>query len=30
VAAFNATTLDELWKVNVGTGFNAPASGLVW
>jgi alcohol dehydrogenase (cytochrome c) len=24
VAAFDATTLDELWKVNVGTGFNAP------
>jgi alcohol dehydrogenase (cytochrome c) len=24
VAAFDATTLDELWKINVGTGFNAP------
>ena len=24
VAAFDATTLDELWKVNVGAGFNAP------
>jgi alcohol dehydrogenase (cytochrome c) len=24
VAAFDATTLDELWKVNVGSGFNAP------
>ena len=24
VAAFDATTLDELWRVNVGTGFNAP------
>jgi glucose dehydrogenase len=23
-AAFDATTPDELWKVNVGTGFNAP------
>jgi len=24
VAAFDATTLDELWKLNVGSGFNAP------
>jgi alcohol dehydrogenase (cytochrome c) len=24
MAAFDATTLDELWKVNVGSGFNAP------
>jgi alcohol dehydrogenase (cytochrome c) len=24
VAAFNDTTLDELWKVNVGSGFSAP------
>jgi alcohol dehydrogenase (cytochrome c) len=24
VAAFDATTLDELWKINVGAGFNAP------
>ncbi len=24
VAAFDDTTLDELWKVNLGTGFNAP------
>jgi len=24
VAAFDATTLDELWHINVGTGFSAP------
>jgi alcohol dehydrogenase (cytochrome c) len=24
VAAFDATTLDELWKINVGSGFSAP------
>ena len=24
VAAFDDTTLDELWKVNIGTGFTAP------
>jgi alcohol dehydrogenase (cytochrome c) len=24
VAAFDDTTLDELWKVNVGSGFSAP------
>ena len=24
VAAFDDTTLDELWKVNVGAGFSAP------
>ena len=24
VAAFGDTTLDELWKVNVGSGFSAP------
>ena len=24
VAAFDDTTLDQLWKVNVGTGFSAP------
>jgi alcohol dehydrogenase (cytochrome c) len=22
--AYDDTTLDELWKINVGTGFNAP------
>ncbi len=25
IAAFDDTTLDELWKVNVGSGFSAPA-----
>jgi alcohol dehydrogenase (cytochrome c) len=24
VAAFDDTTLDELWKINVGSGFSAP------
>jgi alcohol dehydrogenase (cytochrome c) len=24
VAAFNDTTLEELWKINVGSGFSAP------
>jgi alcohol dehydrogenase (cytochrome c) len=24
VAAFDDTTLDELWKVNLGSGFSAP------
>ena len=24
VAAFDDTTLEELWKVNVGSGFSAP------
>jgi alcohol dehydrogenase (cytochrome c) len=24
VAAFNDTTLDEMWKINVGSGFSAP------
>jgi alcohol dehydrogenase (cytochrome c) len=24
IAAFDDTTLDELWKVNVGSGFSAP------
>jgi alcohol dehydrogenase (cytochrome c) len=24
VVAFDDTTLDELWKVNVGSGFSAP------
>ena len=23
-AAYDDTTLDQLWKINVGTGFNAP------
>ena len=22
--AYNDTTLDQLWRINVGTGFNAP------
>ena len=25
VAAYDDTSLDELWKVNVGSGFSAPA-----
>ena len=25
IAAFDDTTLDELWKINVGSGFSAPA-----
>ena len=25
IAAYDETTLDELWKVNVGPGFSAPA-----
>jgi alcohol dehydrogenase (cytochrome c) len=24
IAAFDESTLDELWKVNVGSGFSAP------
>jgi alcohol dehydrogenase (cytochrome c) len=24
IAAFDETTLDELWKINVGAGFTAP------
>ena len=24
VAAYDDTTLDELWKINVGSGFSAP------
>jgi len=24
VAAFDDTTLDELWKINIGSGFSAP------
>jgi alcohol dehydrogenase (cytochrome c) len=24
VAAFDDTTLDQLWKINVGSGFSAP------
>jgi alcohol dehydrogenase (cytochrome c) len=24
LAAYDDTTLDQVWKINVGTGFNAP------
>jgi alcohol dehydrogenase (cytochrome c) len=28
IAAYDDTTLDELWKINVGSGFAAPPNDL--